>query len=653
MRKKSIFVSLVSILLVISLLGCQTSSVENNLEKTSTYKEGTYIGLGNGKNGPIKVETTFSNDKITSVKVLEHGETVGIAESAIEKTTEDIVKEQSLAIDVVSGATYTSQGILDAVEQSVIEAGGDVSVLKLKKEKEDSNKEQAVEELEYDIVVVGAGAAGTAAALAASESNQKVLLLEKTAVPMGAGTIAGGMFAAESSLQKAANKVVDKEWLFDEYMNSSSGYMNSLLVRTIIEESSETVDWLIDNGCELSLVDAGTGGSYAHIGMPTTLHGYKEGGLVAINKLIDSFKGNGGDVLFSTPVKELLKNESGNVAGVIAEKEDGTQLKVKAKAVILATGGFGGNEEMLKEYFGEKYTIGEVASNMGDGLKMAWDAGAGKYGASTTHYFWQSFPSESMPNLIEALGNDFFALSAFTSYPHLRVNKLGQRFIDENTATNYAIHGAQIHMQPDQTEYIILDSSVLNKIATEGYVSIEDHYGKWKDDRQFYMEFNLPNDTEELIARENTPTDFRPLLEGANGTGVVFKGETLEELSSNMGIDSETFIKSVNQYNNAIDTKKDDLFFADTTNLTPVIEGPYYAVKYVTRNLGTLGGVRINEKIEAIDESGNPIPGLYVAGADAGGMYGQSYVDFEGGTLGFAYTSGKLAGRNAVEYIAK
>lgn len=120
-----------------------------------------------------------------------------------------------------------------------------------------------------------------------------------------------------------------------------------------------------------------------------------------------------------------------------------------------------------------------------------------------------------------------------------------------------------------------------------------------------------------------------------------------------MGVDASVFSESVAQFNNAIKTGKDDLFFAETETLVPVEKGPFYAVKYVARNLSSLGGVRINERIEAIDAEGNPIPGLYVAGADAGGMYGKAYVDFEGGTLGFAYTSGRLAGENAASYIDK
>ena len=133
-----------------------------------------------------------------------------------------------------------------------------------------------------DVVVIGAGASGSAAALASQQSGAKTILLEKTPFQMGAGSFAGGMFAADSSQQKAAGKTVDKKWLFNQYLSLSGGFQNSLLVRRIIDESGKTVDWLNANGCRMTLVDAGTGGAYAHIGMPATLHGYQDGGAKAL-----------------------------------------------------------------------------------------------------------------------------------------------------------------------------------------------------------------------------------------------------------------------------------------------------------------------------------------------------------------------------------
>jgi len=655
MFKKSIrkaIAVLVILTMIFTFAACQTkeSNANQPQESETKYKAGTYTASGTGMNSDVKVEVTFSDDKIDSIKILEHKETDGIADAAISNIPEKIVANQSLSIDTVSGATMTSKAILTAVEDCVKQAGGNVDDLMVKIENTTSEN---IEEVSYDIVVVGGGAAGSAAALAASENSDSVLLLEKTGSPMGAASLAGGMYAAESKLQKEANKTVDKEWLYDKYMDASNGFMNSVLVRTIIEESSKTVDWLIDNNMQLNLVDSGSGLSFANVGKPTTLHGYNEGGIVALTKLIKEFEENKGTVMFSTPATELLTDENGRVAGVIATKEDGSKIKINSKAVIIATGGFAGNEEMMKDVFKDKYTMGQVATNTGDGIKMAWSAGAAEYGTSTTHYFAQIFTGEEIGALVGILGPDFYSLTDLALYPHLRVNNEGKRFCDETTVTDFASHGAQVHAQPNQTEYLILDTTVLDQIAEKGYVSVEDHFGTFKGNRNFYMEFNAPCDTDELIKKENTPTDYRDLLEPALGTGVVYKADSIEELAEMIGVDPVVFNSSLNQYNEAIETGKDNEFFADTSRLVPIVDGPYYAVKYVARNLGTLGGVAINEKIEAVDNNNTPIPGLYVAGADAGGMYGKSYVNFEGGTLGFAYTSGRLAGENAALYINK
>lgn len=608
--------------------------------------DGTYTGKGKGNNGELAVTLTVANGAVISVELTDHAETAGIYEPAAQRLPDAIVANQSLMIDTVAGATNTSRGILDAAADALTQAGADADDWKTRKVAAMQGED---EEVSYDIVVAGAGAAGTAAALEAAQSGAKVLLIEKTASPSGASTLAGGLFAADSKQQQDANKVVSKQWLFDEYMRSSSGFMNTRLVRAIIEESGATADWLQENGCKLTVIDAGVGGSYVHQGMPATLHGYVEGGIVALTRLIESFEKAGGTIMYETRATALIMDED-KVTGLTARKADGGTLRVSADAVILATGGYGGNAEMLEKYFGQYYTMGEVLTNTGDGIRMAWEAGADDLGTATTHYFWQTFKPEEVGALYERLGLDYFALTAFTSYPHLRVNKLGERFSDENNVTNYAVHGAQIATQPGAMEYIILDDSILAQIAEKGYISVQDQYGKWKDNPQGYMEFNLPMTTEEGYMRSVVPMDFRPLLDAATGTGVVFVGDTIEALAAQLGVDAAVLAKSVDDYNAAA-AGNDEQFFAEPGALTPVVSGPYYAVKYVARNLGTLGGVRINEHMQAVNADGAPISGLYVAGADAGGMYGKSYVDFEGGTLGFAFNSGRLAGRHAAANV--
>lgn len=618
---------------------------ESSAPKTgSSFTAGTYTAAGKGRNGNVTVTVDLSDSQILRVEVTEHSETEGIADPAIEKIPERIVAGQTLAVDTVSGATLTSNAILEAVADCIQQAGGDVDALSAKTEQVQGTME--VEETETDVVVIGAGAAGSAAALSALQNDKKVILLEKTAQPMGAGTLAGGMFAADSKLQKDSGQEVDKGWLYEQYMNASEGYMDSILVRKIIDESGPTVDWLMENGMELNLVDAGSGSSYNHIGMPATLHGYAEGGTVAITKLIGVFEENGGQVRWSTPATQLIV-EDGKVTGVIAQKEDGSQLKIHAGSVVIATGGYGGNEEMLKEFVGESYTMGEVLQNTGDGILMAWDAGADKNGTGIVHYFWETFKGEEIGALAEVLGDDWFALTNWTMFPLLRVNSFGQRFSDETDVSLFAIHGAELAMQPGQIEYAIIDDSVLQAVAENGLYIIEDQYAKWVGDEQFYMEFNEPNSTDAFYAEQHTPVDYRELFDAVLDTGVVAKADTIEDLAVTLEMDPKILKASVDQYNGAIASGKDDLFFADTDRLVEVKSGPYYAIRFSARNLSTLGGIRINADMEVLDKDFHVIEGLYAAGADAGGMYGRAYVDFEGGTLGFAYTSGRLAGISA------
>ena len=636
--KKALLGAIVSFSLF--LTACGGSS------KGYSFKAGTYEGSGTGKNGSIKVSVEVSNDSIKKVDILEQNETPSIAKDALEKIPQNIVKEQSLAIDTISGATITSQGILDAVKDALSSSGVDMNKLTQKT----ASTNNQVEEVEADIVVIGAGGAGTAAALRAAQEGKKVMLLEKTATPMGASTLAGGMFAADSRLQQEQGKTVDKSWLYEQYYKASNGYMNSLLVDHIIDEAGNTVNWLLDNHMELNLVDAGSGAAYNHVGMPATLHGYNEGGSVALKKFVQEFENAGGEVRWLTPAYEIQKDDNG-VKAVLAKKEDGSTLKINTKAAIIATGGYGGNKEMLEKYIGDQYTMGEVAQNTGDGINMAYSLGAGRSGLGVTQYFWETFKPEEIGQMAQILGNDWFSMTAFTMFPFLRVNALGQRYSDETKVTSFSEHGGEIAQQPGQYEYAIIDSSILKKIAQSGVAVIEDQYASWVGNEQFYMEFNEPNSTDAMYAQQHTPIDFTTTLDKLLDTKDVYKGNTIDELAKSMDVDADTLQASVNQYNQAIVTGHDDAYAANTNRLVEVKEGPYYAVKYVARNLGTLGGISINENMQVLDKDFNVIKGLYAAGADAGGMYGKAYVDFEGGTLGFAYTSGRLAGERAAKDI--
>ena len=615
------------------------------MTKEITKIPGKYTGSGQGKESEINLEVEVGSDKIVNVKPLDKYAPDSLADNAFKKMAQKIVDHQSVDVDVVSGASETSRGIIEGVKEALGKAQVDFAALK---ENSPHSTTSGKKTVDVDVAVVGAGGAGVAAALAARQHGASVALIEKTISPLGASTFAGGMFAGDSQQQKEKNAVVSKKWLYDEYMDASQGYMNSILVRRIIDESGKTVDWLNENGAIMKLVDAGTGGSYDHIGMPATLHGYQEGGTKAVTKLIEKFKSLGGQMYFGFAGQRLLQDENGNVTGVVAQGDDQV-LHVNAKKVIIATGGFGGNPKMRKEYLGDVSTQGQVLQNTGDGLNMAWDAGTAHHINGSTHYFWQTFSDEDIGEMAKIVGPNWMPINALADFPNLRVNNRGQRYASETHALDFAVHGAELSEQPQQTEFVVLDQAMLDKIKEGGTVAIEDHYGKWKDHREFYMEFNFPTDTDEAIKREHEKVDFTALLDKLSSTNVVFIGKTIKELAQRMGVNEENLQNAVDQYNNAKKKGEDDLFFSDTKRMIPVEQGPFYAVKFIARNLGTLGGATIDEKMHALAPDGEPVPNLYVAGADASGMYGKAYVDFEGGTLGFAYISGRLAGIDAAE----
>ncbi len=621
----------------------ETSGGQEDGSGAAGYKEGVYTAQAKGNNGDVKVEVEFSPDAIVKVTVTDHQETPGLSDPAIEKIPQRIVDGQTLNVDAVSGATNTSNAILEAVADCVTQAGGDAEGLKAK----EAQSNTAVEEMDADVVVVGGGASGSGAALAAAGKGAKVVLLEKAAGVSGAGTMAGVMFADHSSLQKEAGKEVDTQWLYDQYITDSNYNANAALVTKVISESSATVEWLMENGVRLTLLDAGYGAQYNHKGMPTTAHGYADGGSAAIQTLHQRIEELGGQVLYETPGEELLFDAQGKVAGVAARKADGTTLNIHAKSVILATGGFGGNKEMMEEYFGEKAGTGLVGTATGDGLKMAWSAGAAEHGSHVAQWFGMKYDGAKSKEMPNGTGR----LTELVRNPLLFVDKYGNRFGNEEEAYESAALGTMMYNLPDAKMYIVLDQGIVDDVAEKGLADVfVDRWAHFYGQGVSYVENGKTVDLDASTENLRTPRDYTEALEEAVAAGLAYKAHSIEELEQTLGMDHLT--ETVNTYNQLCADQNDTQYHKDAHFLYAVDEGPYYVVETALRCLGTLGGVKINEQMQAVDEANKPIDNLYVVGADAGGMYGNSYVMFEGGTLGFAYISGRVAGENAADHAA-
>lgn len=633
-----------AVVMIFSIITCSISASSAVNTSAGAYTSGVYTGVGSGKNGDIKVEVKFSANEIVSVKVGAHNETEGICEPAIERIPAKIVEGQTLNVDTVTGATYTSNGILDAVAAAVQQAGGDAAVLRNKAK---AAVEKKVESITADVVVVGAGASGSAAAVAAVEKGAHVVLLEKAAGVSGAGTMAGVLFADHSSLQIAAGKEVDSAWIYDQYTKDSKYFSNSRLVSAIIHKSASTVDWLIKNGVRLTLLDAGYGAQYNHVGMPATAHGYVDGGAVALKTLHEKVKAYGGQVMYETPGESLIRDANGKVAGVVARKADGTELRISAKSVVLATGGFGGNAEMMEEVFGKKAGTGLVSTATGDGIKMAWSAGAQKTGLNVAQWFGMKYDAANSKKM-----KSTSELNELVRNPLLFVNKEGKRFGSEEEAYESAALGTMMYNQPDAEMFIVLDQGIIKKVAEKGLAEVfVDRWAHMYGKGIIYSEAGRKTDIDAATKAWRAPKDYTSVMEAAVQAGVAVKANTIEELSKLLN--APYLVKEVANYNAMAAKGKDTQFYKDSKFMNAVNQGPYYAVIVKLRCLGTLGGVAINEDIQAVDMNGKAIDNLWVAGADAGGMYGNNYVMFEGGTLGFAYNSGRIAGENAAANVNK
>lgn len=631
--------AVVALTLSLSLVSCTTNNNANN-DKNLSFTAGTYTATGKGNNGDIKIEVTVSDSKIEDIKVTESSETPGLGDVALDSMIESILSTQSIGVDTVTGATNSSNGLLEALEACLTEAGGDLDSLKVSVEK---NGEDEV--METEVVVIGGGASGTAAALQATDDGGKVILVEMTASPAGQGTMAGGMFATSSTEQKEKGELVDNKWVYDQFINTSNYTANGGLLTKIIQNSGDTVDWLEENGCDLVLAHPATGGYYEHRSthQADTLHGYAEGGTVALTKLHKSIEEKGGTVLYSTKATELII-EDGVVKGIIAEKADGGKLTINAQSVILATGGFGGNEEKVAETFGEGFGVSRVATNIGTGIELAKSAGAAASyeDAITMHYGVSRGGTKWNTTLNAALLN-----------PYLHVDVDGNRFMNEEAFIFEPIKSSNvIKSLPQRTAYEIFDSTMIETVKEKGFAGITDVFsGELAADPTVFIEVGHPVNTAERYEASITPEDLTEEIEALVAEGKIIKAESPEELAEKLGMSN--LVDTINRYNELCAAGEDTDHFKSAKYLDN-LEGTLYAVKITPSVfLGTLGGIDINADCEVLDANGKAISGLYAAGSETNGAYGNSYVYFEGGTLGYAYGTGRIAGSSAVKNLSK
>jgi fumarate reductase flavoprotein subunit len=596
----------------------------------SAMKPGVYYGEAYGKWGkdsneggrfgspkvirPIRVEVAVDASSIKDVKVLSCDDTPGFKESAIAQIPASIVKYQSVGVDAVSGSTLTSKGIVAATTKALEGAGADILAFSARQP-----KVKASEEYSADVVVVGAGASGSAAALAAVEKGAKVLVLEKTGQVGGMGGCSTGFIGVGSEAAKKAGNTKTVQDVFMEMMNYTNWTANPLLVKAILEKSGGTADWLQAHGYKVSIANA----SYTHD---------TGKGNAKIQNLYDRYiLPAGGKLLLQTRAESLIMDGK-KVVGVRATKSDGTTVVVHAKSVVIATGGFGGNPEMLRKYtHSDRYSLSGLATNTGDGINMAIAAGAG-------------LSSDISPHLTEFAGSTTLDFNSyFMKYLNygglLQVNLEGKRFMDESLCASQPLAKGASAIRTQGSFYVVLDQAMLDTLQAKGFPGV---FG--------------PEKTAELKKSINwrdralVPfTTIKAEMDEAVAAGVAFKADSFEGLEKAAGFKKGLFTSTMERYLKSIKDQKDEDFYKESFWLTPIATAPYYLVRMEPAIFGTIGGINVNERIEALDDSGKPVPGLYVAGQDGGGMYGYPYYEIVGVTQGYAYNSGRIAGENAAE----
>lgn len=479
----------------------------------------------------------------------------------------------------------------------------------------------ADDRLETDIAIIGCGGSGLAAAIEALGRGARVTLFEKQPSLGGTSNFFGGIFAAESDMQKEQYVAYSCDQAFRGFMEYNHWRSNATLVRTLINKSAGTIGWLKSCGVEFPEVTVNMPDA------PRTYHVVRGGGEAVVKALVMRVREKGGVIRPGTPVKKILKAR-GRPAGIVVEI-DGEDREVVCKAVVIASGGYANNKDWIKKYAGvtlddQVIAIGNTGK-MGDGIRMAWEMGAGAEGMGVLHVIRMgpTGPEFPMMNVVETAAIQ----------PVLWISPEGERFCDEgicfyDTSTGNAntrfTRGYTFSVFDDGIKNYFMEKGIFRGI---GFV----HLPGWKlPDLDENLEHFLAFGSKELVS-----------------------GASIEELAAKMEVDPAAFRSTVERYNGFCSKGRDEQFAKDPRYLLP-LKGPrYYAARMRTGFLGTLGGIRINAKTEVVDAHDRPIPGLFAAGLDAGGLHAESYSmrDTSGIASAFALISGRVAGENAAKYL--
>ena len=579
----------------------QASADAQDASNVLKMKPGAYVESAIGWNGPIEVKTTVSDNRIDSIEILKSDEVPYIADEPMKAIIQKVVSEQNLSVDVVTGASRSSEALLRAVGQAVQAAGGDLKFFTHEPVPIDPATLPEGEEAQADVVVVGGGASGLAAAAAALESGARVIVLEKAPHTGGSAALSAGIVtAASTDIQKASGLPADsaglaKLWLEDQKRSVKGAPANlpdAAQVEALVKQSAETVDWLTKKvGMQFSANAAAADGIGAYQLLPISSDASRPAGAEEVEKLEQYVKKLGGIIRTATPAWKILTTDDGRVSGVAAA--DGkNRFTFHAKSVVLASGGFAA--DLMKVTSRQpRWAVyveraGAAKTSTGDGLTMGLQVGAKE--VSDSWLMGTQF-APAYPEMTAAmLGERGFAGATL-------VNEKGLRFVKEDLPNITSEMSQQLDV------WLITDSKDPEKAKT---------------------------------------------LRNYLGFDTVVHGNTPEELGRRMGARADNVKQTIEKLNADAAAGKDTAFGRDPINFTSLTQAPYFAVKVRPVISGTIGGFVVTPDFQVLDNALKPIQGLWAAGELANRAFYNRVYD-PGTSLLIAYASGRAAGTSAAK----
>ncbi len=591
-KLQKVFALVLISVMALGAFGCGAKQDEENAPETPSadgiFTPGTYVAEEKGHNGPIKVTVTVTEDTIESIEVDAADETKAIAEPAIESVIEKIIASQGLGVDAVSGATVSTDAVLVAVAAALGEAGADIEALK--KIKVETEKID-VSDRETDVVIIGAGGAGMSAAVEAASQGKSVIIVEKMPIVGGnTNRATGGINASETSIQKQEGIDDTTDTFYDDTFKGGKELNDPELLRVMVENSAGAVDWLNDLGAGLTRVSLSGGATNPRIHTPADGSAV---GPVVVEALQNKLEELDVEILMETVVTSILE-EDGQAVGIEATTIDGSTFEIRAKAVIIAAGGFGANSDMVESFRPDLigFSTTNHAGATGDGIELGQAMNASLKDIEQIQIHPTTDP-ESGYMFTEGLRGDGAIL----------INAEGMRFTDELLTRD--VVSMNILKQTDGIAYLVTNKEMSDEnAALAGYIT----------------------------------------------KGYAIECVTLKDVADAIGAEEADVTQTMEKYKEAVSGGTDVEF--GRTHLDKTLEaGPYYILKVTPGIHHTMGGLKIDTETHVLNVDGDIIKGLYAAGEVTGGIHGANRIG--GNAMTDIIVFGRIAGQTAIKELAK